>query len=422
MKSRIINLLRTATLRQSAVTTIGTVINGILGALFYILAAKFLGAVDFGILSVSIVTLTLIADIADLGTNTGLVKFVSQSIKENRDKAYKYLKLSLEIKFAVWVLIMALGLLLSDPLAVFVFQKPELQLPLKLVVVGVGGALLFSFATSSLQAFQKYKTWSLVNIIANGLRLLSLMAIFYVQLLDLTNSILVYIFFPFFAFFLSSIFLPLDKIITTRNEFSVGRTLFHYNKWVALMTLVSALSARLDTYLSTRLLTLSEVGVYSLANQLTTFIPQIVGSLGVVVAPKFASFTNIKDMLIYFKKLQLMVIIFAILCLLALPLSHLIIPIYLPQYVLSIPIFSILLIAMLVFLVSVPVHNSIFYYFGRPSLFVWISLGHLLIVVLLGYYMIQNYRLVGAAVTVLIGQIFGLIVPLVWFLFRIKQK
>ena len=49
MKLMLKSILATATFKQSQVTIVGTIINGVLGALFYIVLARFLGPSDFGI-------------------------------------------------------------------------------------------------------------------------------------------------------------------------------------------------------------------------------------------------------------------------------------------------------------------------------------------------------------------------------------
>ena len=105
MRKQISAIFATSTLRQSAITFSGTVINGALGALFYILVARFLGPISFGLFSVAISVLTLIGDIGDLGTNTGLVRFVGKYLRRNPNKAKKFLKLGLEVKIAVSFLI-----------------------------------------------------------------------------------------------------------------------------------------------------------------------------------------------------------------------------------------------------------------------------------------------------------------------------
>lgn len=415
-------ILSTATFKQSQITIVATIINGALGAGFYILMARFLGPANFGLLTVSIATLTLLADILDFGTNTGIVRFVSASLVSNKDKAFRFLKLSLEIKMAVWSLLLIVGIVLAPGIAINIFNKTELAIPLQLVMVGVGGALFFSFATSSLQAFQKYFNWGIINILTNSLRLLFIFILLFYQQLNLISGLLAYILFPFFGFSLALLLIPTKRVITVKNEFSVAKELFSYNFWVALFVIIAAISSRLDTFLTARLLTVQELGIYGAANQLVQVVPQIVGALGVVAAPKFAGFTSIKQMIEYFKKFQLMVIGLSLLILFAIPLSFYIIPLLFgSQYSATIFPFIILLLAMLVFLISVPLHNSIIYYFGKPRVFVWVSIIHLFIIGIFGYFLISKYGVIGAAFSVLVGMLFNLLAPLAWLIYRIKS-
>lgn len=415
-------IFSTATFKQSQITIIGTIINGLLGAAFYILMARSLGPSDFGLLIVSVATLTLIADIVDFGTNTGLVRFVSSSLISNKERALRFLKLSLKVKLAVWVLVLIVGITLAPIVADKVFNKTELAFPLKLTMIGVGGALFFSFATASLQAFQKYLTWSVVNISTNFLRLVFIFILFFYGQLNLTSGFVTYLSLPFFGFSFASLFIPIRKIFTVKDEFSVGKEFFRYNFWVALFTIIAAISSRLDTFLIARFLPTREIGIYGAANQLVSVIPQIIGALGVVAAPKFASFVDIKQMITYFKKFQLMVIGLSLVGLLAIPLSYFMIPlIYGPNYIETVLPFIILFFAMLIFLISVPVHNSIIYYFGKSQVFVWVGIGQLFIIGILGYLLISSYGLIGAATSVLIGMIFNFVAPLVWFLVRIRK-
>lgn len=415
-------IFKTATFKQSQLTILATLINGALGAFFYILLARFLGPSDFGLLTVSVIALTLIADIADIGTNTGLIRFVSSNLVRNQGKAYRFLKLSLKIKLIAWVISFLIIILLTPFLATQLFHKEELIIPLRLVSLGVGGALLFSFATSSLQSFQKYFLWSTINILTNALRLLLIIILGYSIKLNVENSLFVYIILPFFGFFLTLFILPTRKIMFSKKEFSLSKELFSYNIPVAIFTVIAAFSARLDTFLSASLLSAKEVGIYGAANQLVQVVPQIVGALGVVAAPKFSSFQSISQMILYFKKFQVMVLGLAALGLLAIPISFYVIPIiYGQEYQQTVLPFIILLLAMLVFLVSVPLHNGIIFYFGRPDIFIWVSIGHLLIIGILGYLMISNYGVLGAAVTVLVGTTFNFLAPLVWFLYKLRK-
>jgi O-antigen/teichoic acid export membrane protein len=415
-------ILSTTTWKQSQITIVATILNGGLGALFYILMARFLGPADFGLLAICVATLTLISDISDLGTNTGLIRFVSSHIASEKDKAYKFLRLGLEIKFVIWVLILVIGFFATPFLAEIVFQRKELIIPMRLVMVGVGGALLFTYSTSSLQALQKYFVWGLVNISTNLLRIVIIFLLIFNQNLNLMNGLIFYVALPFFGFSLSLMFLPIKQILSTKNEIQVAGQFFKFNKWVALFTIIAAVSSRFDTFLNARLLSSNDVGIYASASQLTQVIPQIVGALGVVAAPKFASFHNKSEMLRFFKKFQLLVLGLSVIIIIFLPLSFYVIPLmYGVDYLNAIIPFVILVLAMTIFLISVPLHNSIIFYYGRSDIFVWISIAHFFVIGILGFYMITNYGVIGTALTVLAGMVINFLLPLVWFLIRIKK-
>lgn len=416
-------IFKTATFRESTITTLGTILNGLLGGVFYILLARFLGPSDFGLITVSVATLTMVADISDFGTNTGIVRHVSANINSQKEKAFKILKLAVEFKLLVWILVLLFGFFLAPLIAEKIFNKSVLTNPLRLVMIGVGGALLFSFATSALQSLQKYFTWSMLNITTNFLRLFMIIFLFLNSNINLYTGLISYIAMPFLGFSLALLFLPVKKIATVKEERREAKEFFHYNFWVAAFTIIAAVSSRLDTFLSARLLSAFDIGLYGAATQLVQIIPQLDSALGVVAAPKFASFQTNFQMMAYFKKLQLLVLGIAILGILLLPLAIYLIPvIFGQQYSLATMPFAILFMAMLVFLISLPIHNSIIYYFGKPDVFVWVSIGHLLIIGIAGYFLISNYGVIGAAASVLVGMIFNLLAPLSWLLIRLRRQ
>lgn len=415
-------IFATVTFRQSSITFTGTFINGVLGAVFYILTARFLGPASFGLLMVAITTLTLISDVGDLGTDTGLINFVSRYIKKKSEKAKRFLKLGLEIKLAVSVIVLLFGIFLAPQIAEAAFAKPELAVPLKIASVGVGTFLLFSFITSALQSLQKFWSWSLIQVGTNALRLILIILLFYFGIANLENTLMIYIIIPLLGFFVG-IYLIKPDFLKVKNEFSVAKEFFKYNKWVAAFTLLAAFSSRLDTFISARLLSASDVGIYSAANQIVTIVPQIVAAIGTVIAPKMAEMGGIKSLTAYLKKTQLLVLVIAGFGLLSIPVVSYLIPLLFgAEYAASIPLFIILLFAMLIFLISVPFHQAVFYYFSYPKLFFWLSIVHLAIIAGLGWNLISIYGAMGAAVTVLAGQVINFIIPAVWVVKKIRMS
>jgi O-antigen/teichoic acid export membrane protein len=418
----VLGILSTSTIKDSAVTFGGTAINGLLGAIFYILAARFLGPESFGLLSVSIAVLTLIADIGDLGTDTGLVNFVAKYSKSDPEKVKKYLKLGLEIKLLVSFLVLVAGFYFANYLSVHVFAKPELTQTLRIAFIGVGALLLFSFITHVLQALQKFWLWSGIQVGTNALRVVFVVAALISGFLSLESTMWLYVSVPLLGFIIGLFYLP-KGICRVTKESTVAGEFFKYNKWVAAFTLVAALAARIDTFITARLLTSFELGIYSAANQMVKIVPQLVVALGTVMAPKMASMSSDRDLLRYIKKGQILVFALVTMGVAAIPLVIYFIPfVFGSQYVSAGPVFIILLFAMLIFLFSVPVHMAVFYYFSYPKLFFWLSLLSLSVISISGWYLISRFGVFGAAYSVLLGQSINFVIPAVWVYLRLRPK
>ena len=422
MKEKIKQILKSKTFSQTLITSFGTIVNGVLGLFFYVLAARYLGPSKFGIFSISVAAIALIASITNFGVDTGIVRFVGSYISTDRQKALRFLKSGFYIKTLSSIFVIILGWYIVPFVATYFFQKSELIFPLRLSLIGVASALLFSYVTSAVQAFQKFWVWSGLNIFSNLLRLLATIGLFTLGILSVESALSVYIIFPFLGFLLGLFFLP--NFFKVQGEKRIFSEFMQFNGWVAAFTIIAAISSRMDTFLSARFLTLSDVGIYSVAVSLTSFIPQVVFAIGTVVAPKLASFTSKGDALKYLKKLQLFVLGIGIAGVtLGIPLSYFVIPaFYGGDYIHSIYPFIILLFAQAIFLISIPVHTAIIYYFSYPKLFVYITLINFLILLFGGWYAISNFGYVGAAWVFLIGNISNFIIPAVWVINKFKKK
>lgn len=417
-------VLNTKTFRDSGITFFGTAINGLIGVIFYILIARNLGPSNYGIFAVSITVLTLTADIFSLGVGTGIIRFVGKFIISDNNKALKILKFSLIINLVTWLAVLVLGWLVMPLLAIYVFRKPELIWPLRLAMIGVGGALLNSFVANAFQALQHYWHWVSVNVFGNILRLLILLALVYFGLLNTSAGIIAYLLPLFAGFLVGLMLLPNFWRMSVKKETGLTRELFSFNKWVSLFIVITAISSRLDTFLASKYLSFYEVGIYSVAVSLTGIVPQVVYALGAVVAPKLSGFNNHSTAIVYFKKLQLLVLSLSLVgVIFGVALSRMVIPyFYGLAYLESFWPFVVLLISQAIFLLALPIHTTVMYYFARSDIFVWVSLVHLLVVSFLGYWGVITYGYLGLAMVMLVGNIFNLIIPGVWLWNRFKRE
>ena len=260
MKEKIKQIFNTKTFKDSAVSSFGTIANGILGVIYYILMARFLGPRDYGIFSVAVTSIALVASIANVGIDTGILRFVGQS---------KFLKLGLKFKILSSCIVIILGWFLIPKITELFFGKPELIGVLRLSLFGVATALLFSFSVSALQALEKFWAWSFVNVFANLLRLISAIVLLIVGGLSVNGALYGYIGAPLAGFFIGFLFLPM--FWKEKGEKEVLNQFFHFNKWVAVFTLIMAVSSRIDTFLSTRLLSLVCRGFLDQSNSTNSF-------------------------------------------------------------------------------------------------------------------------------------------------------
>lgn len=421
MKEGIVRLASTGTVKQTMITVTGTLGSGVLGAVFYIWMARVLGPAEFGIFSVAATTMALVASVSNVGTDTGLIRFVGKYIGKERERALGFLKLGFVVKVAVWLTVGIIGLILARWVAVDVLKKPEITQALKISVVGVGGMLLFSFSVASLQATQRYIVWSGVMISNNLFRLGVVAALVTVSYLSLNRALWIFALVPFFGCLIGLVFIP--AFVRAKLGREIRTEFFNYNKWVALFTVLTAISSRVDTFLTVRLLTLKEVGIYAVAVTLAGFVAQITLALATVIAPKLAAFETKEEAIEYIKKLQLFVVILAGLGLaVGVPLGYGIIPVLFGEvYKSGFGVFVILLFAQTMFFMAVPVHMSVMYYFSYPKLFVWVALVYLVIVGGLGWILIANWGMMGAALAVFVAQSVNFVIPAVWVANRLRK-
>ncbi len=416
------SILRTSTLRQSTLTFTATIINGVLGMVFYIFLARVLRPSNFGLFSLSVMVYALVADIGNLGINTGIVNFVPKYLISDNNKSLQFLKLGLISKIAISIITCVIGYICAPYIANNVFNKPELTNPLRLVFYGVGNTWLFSFTTSYYQATQKFFSWGAIQIFINLVRLIAVIYLASISKLNLNTAILCFIFATLLGFMTGFINIS-NNFLKTKISKEVIKEFFQYNKWVAVSGGVSAFSSRADVFILGRLASPFAIGLYSAANQLVQVIPQLIGAIGTVVSPKYASLDSDEKMLKYFKKVQLMVTGIAAALLISTPVVKWIIYTFFgEEYVRSYPIFFILLIAMLVFLISVPVHNAIIYYYSYPKLFSYLSIINLFVVLPSAFYLTSRYGVMATAYAVLIGNSVNFIIPTIWFIKRLKFK
>lgn len=400
---KVISLFKTATIRESVITSSATFLTAGLGAIFYLLVAKLTGPREYGLFSLSLQIMLALAPLADAGTGTVLVRFVGQH-SEN-EKYLPYASIALRLKLVFSTLCFLILTIFSKPIAVNILNQPDIWPLLPFSGLGIMALVLMSFTTSTLQGLQKFIPWGATQIGANLLRLLMVMIFFSLSILNAKIALVAFIISVFSTFIFGWKWLNIN-IISIKTSIKIFKEFWSFGKWTALFTIVSAIVSRLDSFYTARYLDISQTGLYSLAITMSSFLPQLTAAIGAVTSPKFAKFTSNSDLSIYRKKALMFSSALSItVSFIMIPTALIVIKLTGKDFNDSFIPFVILLISMCIFASTGPIRDSILFGYKDPKFFFYAALIQGIVVTISGLTLIPIIGITGAALGSLLSHI-----------------
>jgi len=415
MIKNLINLSFTQTGKDTGVVFLGTLINIIVGGLFFILAPRILGPADYGLFSVILATGLMVFNFANFGIDTGILRFIKPGQKETNQK---YLKLALKAYLAIGFLIFSLGYVFSPIIAQFL-DAPQTENLLRIAFGATMFSLLGNFFVAVLQTQKQFIKASAVNISANAARLVILAIASYFLTIDLHFlTILVYAVTILYVIF-GKIFVPLD-FLRAQEEHLHFKNFFGYNFWVAASLAISAIP--FDNYLLVKIAGPVATGLYAAPMKILAMTYQFAGSFSRVLASRYSSFDSNRKAIEFSQKATPLVlaVFFGLLVIsfLANPIVRLF---FGNQYQQSIQIFRITSVGMAFFFADTIPVSIILYYFGRSKVTFYVTVWHYLIYVLLLLYFIPRQSALGAAIAFSISEIITFVTLSAYVVFKFRK-
>ncbi len=150
------------------------------GALIFVMIiARFLKPEGFGIYNLAMSILPVFLIMADIGINQTLLRYFSFALgKKSPAKAASYLKYLLKIKMMITFSLAVLLLLLSYPLSIYIFRKPELFLPLVILSFYLILMSFEAFYEKIFYVIKQVKYLTIKEIFFQILRILLALAVF----------------------------------------------------------------------------------------------------------------------------------------------------------------------------------------------------------------------------------------------------
>lgn len=272
-------------------------IIGRLGSLvFTVIIARILLPEKFGIYSLAMSIALVFLTFADLGINQATSVYISSNLK-NKGKARAYFKNLLRYKIFISLLVFALLLVSSYPLASYVFHKPILFYPLLflsfyVLVVAIEGffeLLFFIFNRVNFLAIKElfFQVFRIVLIILAFFFIEEkLYVLAFILIMILTNVAAF-----FLVFFKSRRF---SKFLFEESDNSIDKSkLLSFIKYSSIGTISSAFFSYIDIILLGLFVSSIQIGLYRSSTALLFGIASLFNFYNVLL-PTFSRFTNTK--------------------------------------------------------------------------------------------------------------------------------
>jgi O-antigen/teichoic acid export membrane protein len=428
---KVIERIKTAfhkkSIRQACFIYAGSLING--GSLFIINAAlgRSLSKDWYATFTLAILVLTTVAETSDLGLNGALSRFAPFFIAQKHDgKLRQLVRIIWRWRVGLSAAITGGGLILSYPLAYFVFKQPSLAPYLAFSFLGVGGVILLGFVNTFLQANQRFLYNATLQMLKGVIRLvlIGMLILFHVE--SLFYYLAVYLAVPWILFAASFHVLPKGFRHTSIDD-KETRSVIHsqvarFSSWLTIWSLFSIIATRVDQAMISRYLGLEQVAIYTAAYQLIQLYPLVSQTITTVLAPKTNGFTS-KKLFIPFIGYSLRWILLPVVVLgvLVYPSQYLITLFFGHAYDASLGVYLVLAYSLVFNLLVIP-FSLIIVAYNRTDLMAASGIIQFVVNIVGTVLLIPRFGVMGAAYTYAFGILVAVLYNIACAMYLLKRK
>lgn len=405
------SLYSSGTGKDTIIVFIGTIINVVIGGLFFVLAPRLLGPQDYGIFATVISTAILLITIANFGIDTGMLRFARKGTKGLND----ILSLSFKAYIVLGLIVACLGFILSPLLSQLIKIESATNL-LRIAFSGSIFILLTNYFVAALQVNGRFLTASLVNIAGNFTRLIVLVLSLLFFKYDLFWVTIIFFITPIASVVFGLITSPVKLQHTTTKD---AWNFFKFNYWIAFALIISSIP--FDNYLLIKFAGPFQTGIYAAPFKILTFAYMFGGNYTRVLANRFASFdTNAKASSYALKALAIPAMVAVIILLLIIFAPIIINLLFGQEFQSSVSIYQILSVGFAAFFMSTVPSSIIIYYFGKSNISFAITIVKYFIFIMLMLFLVPKYAAVGAAFSFSFAEFTSVILMSVYSFYKLR--
>lgn len=371
-------------MKDTMISFVGLGFAAIVGIFFTVILARALGPEQFGIFSAVTALYSIIYSLGDLGIAPSLINFIPK-LKERRSDLVNT-SFSFEILVCVVIAFLFVGFSILHN-----FIIPG-SLSTQILIAGLLAInyLLISFVQGIFTAERRFLRYSFTQIIDSGVKIILILVLLSISGLSIESALLANVVSTAIALIVTfgkeffKIKISLDKDLLQK--------IFHFAKWIAVNRVFGVFISRIDILLLNLLVGSFQTGIFAAANRITLLFSLLVSSLGSVVNPRFSGFGDDKQKItLYIKKLLGLVSFISLfmlsLILFAKPIINII---YGEEYLLVIPVFQAMTLAMVPFIFLLATIPPIIFSFNRPKFITRLTAIQLFVIVVMDLILIPK--------------------------------
>ncbi len=259
--------------KTSIFVFIGVLISKIFSYSYKIIIARYFGADIYGLYSLSIVIIGLLASVSSFGLGEGALRYISLYRGKKEQEKIKYVfRTSLIILLFSTIITSLIVFFSADFIAISIFKNPDLSIFLKIFSFMIPFWMLAGFFLDVMVAFEKIKQQIVIEkILQSAGKLIFLL--FFLFLGFKTNAVIFSYFIGIFLFFLgtflyckyklSEVFLKPNLNKSEKNK--ILKNLISYSVPVMFFALIANIFYWTDSIALGYFKTTYEVGIYNAA-------------------------------------------------------------------------------------------------------------------------------------------------------------
>ena len=144
--------------KGGAMIFFSNILSTLISAAGAIIVIRLLSPTEYGLYTIAGIPVSMLLLFGDWGLNSALTKYIAQYRAEGKDQNIKsILRCGLVLKLGFGIILTSITFLLSDFLAVYVLQKPEASLVVKVSCLTVLGTQLYNTSWSTFLGFETMK-------------------------------------------------------------------------------------------------------------------------------------------------------------------------------------------------------------------------------------------------------------------------